>query len=89
MSPETAINELGIGLKLALTIGLPLLLSVLLVGVVIGVIQAATQINEQTIAFVAKAITLAAVLSFAGSWLLSELVDYTTALIQRIPSLVG
>jgi flagellar biosynthesis protein FliQ len=89
MSPETALTELRAGLELALTLGLPMLLTVLGVGVVIGVIQAATQINEQTIAFVAKAIALTAVLSLGGSWFLGRLVDYTTALILRIPSLVG
>ena len=66
MSPETALTELRGGLEIALWVGGPLLLVVLVVGVVIGVIQAATQLNEPTIAFVAKAIALTAAL-FASS----------------------
>jgi flagellar biosynthesis protein FliQ len=89
MSPETALTELRGALELALMVGGPLLIAVLAVGVAVGVIQAATQINEPTIAFVAKAIVLAAVLASAGGWLLGRLVDFTIALIQRIPGLVS
>ena len=67
----------------------PLLLVTLVVGIVIGVIQAATQLNEPTIAFIAKAVALTASLFALGSFLLAYLVDYTTALFQRIPHLIG
>ena len=67
MSPETALTELRDGLEIALWVGGPLLLVVLVVGVVVGVIQAATQLNEPTIAFVAKAIALTAALFATGS----------------------
>lgn len=89
MSPELALTELRAGLELALMVAAPMLLTVLIVGVVVGVIQAATQINEPTIAFVAKAIALAAAMAIAGAWMLAKLVDFTTALFQRIPSLIG
>jgi flagellar biosynthetic protein FliQ len=89
MSPETALTELRAGLELALMVGGPLLLVVLAVGVTIGLAQAATQINEPTVAFVAKAIAIAAALAAMGSFLLGQLVDYTIALFQRIPQLVG
>ena len=67
MSPETALTELRDGLEIALWVGGPLLLVVLVVGVVVGVIQAATQLNEPTIAFVAKAIALTAALIATGA----------------------
>ena len=89
MSPETALTELRGGLEIALWVGGPLLLVVLVVGVVIGVIQAATQLNEPTIAFVTKAIALTAAIFALGSFLLGSLVEYTTALFQRIPHLIG
>ena len=74
---------------LAMTLGAPLLVTVLAVGIVVGVVQAATQLNEPTIAFVAKAIALAAVITVGGSWMLGALVDFTRALIMRVPELVG
>ena len=89
MSPELALTELRGGLVATLWIAGPLLVVVLVVGVVIGIIQAATQLNEPTIAFIAKAVALTAGLFAMGSFLLAYLVDYTTALFQRIPHLIG
>ena len=88
MSPETALNEISNGLMMALLLGSPLL-AVLTAGVVVGILQAATQINEQTIAFIAKAIALAATLLIAGAFLLGKLVSFTIDLFQRIPHLIG
>lgn len=89
MTPELALTELRRGLEVVLWVGGPLLLCVLVVGVVVGVVQAATQINEPTIAFVTKAVTLTAALFALGSFLLAYLVDYTVTLFQRIPHLIG
>ncbi len=89
MSPEIALTELRGGLITVLWVAGPILLTVLVVGVVIGIIQAATQLNEPTIAFIAKAVALTAVLFATGSMLLAHLVEYTTLLFQRIPHLIG
>ncbi|RPE80853.1 flagellar biosynthetic protein FliQ [Vulcaniibacterium tengchongense] len=89
MTPETALTEIGRGLELALLLGAPPLLVVLAVGVIIGVVQAATQINEPTIAFVVKAIALVATLAAAGHFLLGKLVAFTVDLFHRIPHLIG
>ncbi|WP_028917060.1 flagellar biosynthetic protein FliQ [Pseudoxanthomonas sp. J35] len=89
MTPELALTELRRGLEVALWVGGPLLVAVLVVGVAVGIVQAATQLNEPTIAFVAKAAALTAALFAAGSFLLAYLVDYTVALFQRIPHLIG
>lgn len=89
MSPEIALTELRGGLVTVLWLAGPILLAVLIVGVAIGVVQAATQINEPTIAFIAKAVALTAVLFATGSMLLAHLVEYTTMLFQRIPHLIG
>ena len=89
MSPELALTELRRGLEVALWVGGPLLVTVLVVGVIVGVVQAATQINEPTIAFVAKAAALTAALFALGAILLSYLVDYTVTLFRSIPHLIG
>jgi flagellar biosynthetic protein FliQ len=89
MTPETALAEIARGLQLALTLGAPPLLAVLAVGVVVGILQAATQINEPTIAFVVKAVTLVATLALTGHFLLGRLVSFTIDLFQRIPQLIG
>ncbi|QSX77600.1 flagellar biosynthetic protein FliQ [Agrilutibacter solisilvae] len=89
MTPEVALGEIARGLQLALTLGAPPLLAVLAVGVIVGILQAATQINEPTIAFVVKAITLIATLALTGHFLLGRLVSFTAELFQRIPHLIG
>jgi flagellar biosynthetic protein FliQ len=65
----------------------PLLTVALVVGLVIGVIQAATSINEMTLSFIPKLVALAIALLTFGSWQLTQLVDFTRAIFQRIPTL--
>ena len=67
----------------------PLLLSALAVGLLIGMFQAATQINEMTLSFIPKLITLAVALAVAGPWMLRLIVDFTRQLITSIPYLIG
>ena len=62
----------------------PMLLGTLVVGVGVGVLQAATQINEASIGFLAKLVVLAVVLGALGSWSLQNLVDYTHRTIASI-----
>lgn len=89
MTPEIALTEISSGLQLALLLAAPPLLAVLAVGVVVGVLQAATSINEPTIAFVVKALTLMATLAMTGHFLLGRLVAFTIDLFHRIPQLIG
>lgn len=89
MTPDQALTELRGALETALMVGLPMLLTVLVIGVALGIVQAATQINEPTIAFVAKAVSLALLLATAGAWMLGRLVDFTINLYQRIPQLIS
>lgn len=89
MQPEVALTEIFRGLQMTLLLGGPVLMAILAVGVVVGVIQAATQINEPTIAFVTKAIALVATVALLGNFLLARLVAFTIDLYQRIPHLIG
>ena len=67
----------------------PLLLSALAVGLLIGMFQAATQINEMTLSFIPKLITLAVALAVAGPWMLSLIMNFTRELVTSIPYLIG
>lgn len=89
MTPETALTEISRGLQMALMLAGPLLLSVLVMGVVVGVFQAATQISEQTIAFVMKAVALVIALALMGHFLVGKMVAFTIDLYQRIPHIIG
>lgn len=76
------------GLYLLLMVAAPVLLTVLVVGLVVSIFQAATQINEATLSFVPKMIAAVAVLTLAGPWMLSTLVEYLQRMLQAIPSAV-
>ena len=55
---------------------MPFLLTSMVVGVVIAIFQAATQINEQTLTFVPKFISILVVMGFLGSSILDMLQDF-------------
>ncbi len=73
---------------ISLKIGGPILAVALVIGVVIGLFQAITQIQEMTLTFVPKAVAIAAVVLFFGSWMMESLIIFTTDLFDRIPELV-
>jgi flagellar biosynthetic protein FliQ len=73
----------------AALVAAPALLTVLAVGLLIGLLQAATQIQEMTLAFIPKLIALVAALLFAGAWMLTRLTDYTERLFHEIPGMLG
>jgi len=89
VTPEVVLTEVQGALRIALLIAGPLLIAELVAGVTVGLAQAVTQIQEQSISFVAKLIVLVGMLVLAGPWMLVQLTDWTTGLITRIPQLVG
>ncbi len=74
-------------LRMALVLSGPILLGLLNVGLLIGIVQAATQLNETTIAFVPKVIVLVVIILLAGPVMLTLFTDYLRELILRIPSI--
>ena len=74
---------------LALLIAGPMLIVALLVGLVVSVLQAVTQIQEQTLAFVPKLVGVSVVFLLALPWVLQLLVKYTTELFRSLPSLIS
>lgn len=62
--------------QLALRLSMPFLLTSMIVGVVLAIFQAATQINEQTMTFVPKFLSILAVMGFLGSTILVSLQDF-------------
>ncbi len=89
MTPETVLDVGRDALWVIALLSAPLLLSALAVGLIVGMIQAATQIQEQTLTFIPKLITLALTLMISGSWMLSVITDFSTTLIKSIPDLIG
>ncbi len=63
----------------------PLLLLVMVVGILVSIFQVVTQIQEMSLSFVPKLITVVVVLQVFGPWMLRSLVNYAAQLINSIP----
>ena len=72
-----------------LKLGGPVLLTALGVGVAMSLVQAITQVNEATLAFVPKAAAIVGVLALAGPFMLATLSDYMQMLFDRIVAIGG
>jgi flagellar biosynthetic protein FliQ len=66
----------------------PALLITLAVGLIVGVLQAATQINEASISFVAKLLAVMGTMALLGSWSLRQLAEFTRHNITSIADIV-
>ncbi len=87
---DNAVTSIGVqSILLAAKLCAPTLATALAIGLFIGLIQSATQIQEQTLAFVPKLAGVAIVLVITGNWMLSELISFTHSLFNMIPQLVG
>ncbi len=89
MTPEVVLQLFGEGFLLIVIMVSVLILPSLLVGLVVSVFQAATQINEQTLSFLPRLLTILVTLMLTGSWLLRELLDYTHRLVLNMPLMIG
>lgn len=69
----------------SMKVAAPALVATLLMGLIVSVLQAATQINEQTLSFIPKILAMTAALVFFGPWILQVIMNFTTELFQRIP----
>jgi flagellar biosynthetic protein FliQ len=76
-------------LLLILKLGGPPLAVALLVGLVMSLLQAVTQINEATLAFLPKALAIGAALLLTGNFMLRQLTDFTHLLFDRIVAAGG
>ena len=80
MTPETAIDLSNNALLIALLLAGPILLVGMVFGLVISIVQAVTQLQEQTLAFVPKIIAMGALAALLLPWLTTRLFEYTQAL---------
>ncbi|MEY8291421.1 flagellar biosynthesis protein FliQ [Carnobacteriaceae bacterium 52-44] len=70
-----------------LKVGGPILIIALVVGLVISILQAATQIQEQTLSFVPKLLAIVVGLIVLGNFMMTTLIEFTEDIFQTIASL--
>lgn len=74
---DQAIQLVRETLTLMLFLAAPILLVALVVGLVISVIQAATQLQEQTLSFVPKILGMGTVAIITAPWLFMKIMDFS------------
>lgn len=85
MDTEAVIDLARDALVTTLLVGAPILSIGIIVGVLISLIQALTQIQDQTISFVPKIVTMVLMLTMCLPWLIQRMTTYVENLITTIP----
>ena len=88
MTPESVMMMGTEAMKVALALAAPLLLVALVTGLIISILQAATQINEQTLSFLPRLLVMLITLIVAGPWLVQKFMEYILSLYGSIPQLM-
>ena len=66
----------------------PMLISSLIIGLVISIFQNVTSIQEQTLTFVPKLITIFLVLIICGDWIMTNILEFIQMLFSRFGDFV-
>ena len=80
---DIAINAMSTAIILAA----PILIISIVVGLAVSIFQATTHIQEQTLTFVPKVLSIVGVILILGPWMLSVLTNFVTELFTNMNTL--
>lgn len=89
MTPEVVADLFKDALTLIVIMVSVIILPGMVVGLIISTIQAATQINEQTLSFLPRLLATLITIGLAGNWLIQEFMDLFIRLYELIPELLA
>lgn len=75
-------------IEVALLLAGPMLAVGLVVGVLVSLLQALTQVQEMTLTFVPKVLSISLVVIVLMPWMAQLMIDYTTHIYTSLPELV-
>lgn len=88
MTPEFAVELIKTMMLQAVALAGPILLTAMAVGLAISLFQAVTSINEQTLSFVPKTLAVIAIITILLPWTMRSMIEFTTAVLQKMPQMV-
>lgn len=88
MTIDTVVTIAQATLLVIIKCSAPMLLSSLIVGLIVSVFQTVTSIQEQTLTFVPKILTVFVVLMIFGNWILTTIIEYINELWSSISQYV-
>ena len=69
-------------IRISLILASPVLAAALVVGLAISILQAATQVNEQTLTFVPKIVCVLGTFALLFPWMMGSVVDFGERLMR-------
>ena len=87
MNAEQVMEIMKEAMLVAFELAGPLLIVSIAVGLLVAIFQAATQIHEQTLAFVPKLLVIALVLLALGSWMSKVMNEFVVELFAIMAAL--
>ncbi len=85
MEPDLVISLGQKALEMTILLAAPVLTATFLVGLVVSVFQAATQIQEMTLAYIPKIVAAMVTVFLLGGWMMGRIVDFTREIFVNIP----
>ena len=88
MNPEFAVELLKTMIYQALAMAAPFLLTAMVIGLAVSLFQAVTTIHEHSLTFVPKALGVVCVFLLFLPWMVRSAIEFTTAVIEKMPQMV-
>ena len=85
MSPDFIVSMGQKALEMAVLLAMPVLAVTFIVGLVVSIFQAATQIQEMTLAYIPKIVAAMVTIFLLGGWMMGKLVDFTREIFVNVP----
>ena len=85
---DTAVELGRQALTIAFMIAAPVLLTGLVVGLAVSLLQAATQVQEQTLSFIPKILGMMAALFVCLPWMMTTVSGFARQLIDGMPEFI-
>jgi len=84
MTPDLAVNVARKAVETVLLCSAPMLLSGMLIGLIVAILQAATQVNEQTLTFIPKIVAVFLTLLLFGPWIIKIMTTFTLGIFETL-----
>jgi flagellar biosynthetic protein FliQ len=88
MNIEQSVQILRELVSVSLMVSAPVLAVSVTVGVAVSLVQAVTSIQEASLSFIPKALSLGTVMVVSAPWILKTLMNFTTSYLNQLPEAV-
>lgn len=86
MEQSIIVAQVSKAILLIIIMSLPIILTAMIIGFSVSILQAITQVQEQTLSFVPKSLTVYAVIILLSPWMLNTMLGFITNLFKSIPT---